>query len=53
MKEPAGILSAFKLLTPDERKDLLKLLYKETETLQLHGDFAKYCADCNGLSISK
>lgn len=53
MKSPTEILSAFKLLPPDERKDLLKQLYKETETLQLDGDYAKYCPHCNGFCISK
>ena len=49
----ADILSAFKLLPPEERKDLLKVLYKETETLQLEGEHAKRCPHCEDGSISK
>lgn len=53
MKTSNEILAAFKLLSPEERKDLLVLLYTETETLQLDGRYAKECPHCNSSSINK
>lgn len=53
MDTPTEILSAFKRLTSEERKDLLKLLYKETETLKMEGNYAKHCPHCECKSISK
>jgi transposase-like protein len=53
MDIPTEILVAFKQLTSQERKALLKLLYKETETLNTEGNYAKYCPHCQSNSITK
>lgn len=47
------IRSAFKLLAPKERRDLLKILYKETEVLNTEGNYAKHCPHCQCKRITK
>lgn len=53
MKTSSEILSAFKLLPSIERKALIKELYKETETVQFTGNYAKHCPHCESKSISR
>lgn len=53
MNIAAEIQSAFKLLAPEERKALLKLLYKQTESLNTEGNYAKHCPHCQSKRISK
>jgi len=53
MKTSNDILLAFRKMLPEERRTLLKLLYKETETLQLEDAQANHCPHCESISISK
>ena len=53
MDTTSEILSAFKRLPSVERKALIKLLYKETETLETNGDYVKQCPHCQSKAITK
>ena len=47
------ILSAYRKLPQKDKRALVDLLYKETETLQLDGSQAKHCPHCESLLITK
>lgn len=53
MDTASDILLAFKQLPSHERKALIKELYKETETVHVSGNYAKYCPHCESKRITK
>lgn len=47
------ILLIYRKLPQEERRSLVKLLYKETEIIHLDGSQVKHCPHCDGSTITK